>query len=264
MLAGKSMKLKPKFGIVVLMDALGARTMSIQSSAEYLNSIALLKREIQDLHQITLEEEGNPSVSDMFAKLKPRFFGDSILMTYQVRDGELLIEYLDKLVYTLNCFVPTAMELGVLFRGALSIGYYLEKQDVALGPAVTDAANWYEKADFIGIIATPSAAHHVKAAYAEEYSPDALDCPLAGFLVTYNVPLSDGGTLGTYALNWPDAMSAIHCKTYEQTPLPWFYDRVKEFSVPPGTETKYVNTEAFIRNSLALASAKKKGPPASG
>lgn len=258
------MKLKPKFGIVALMDALGARTMSIESSAEYLDSIALLKREIQDARQITLEEESDPSVSDMFAKLKPRFFGDSILMTYQVRDAKLLIDYLDKLVFILNCFVPTAMELGVLFRGALSIGYYLEKQDVALGPAVTDAANWYEKADFIGIIATPSASHYIKAACAEAFGPDALDCPLAGFLVTYDVPLSGGGTLRTYALNWPDAMSAVHCKTYEQAPLPWFYDRVKEFSVPPGTETKYANTEAFIRNGVALASAEKKGLPASG
>lgn len=258
------MSLKPKFGIVALMDALGARTMSIQSSEEYLESITFLKGKIQSIYQIALEASSDPSALDTLAELKPRFFGDSILMTYQVQDEELLIDYLRKLVATLNCFVPIAIERGILFRGAISIGCYLEKQNVALGPAVTDAANWYEKADFIGIIATPSASHHIKAAFTKKFDPDALDCPPGRFLVTYDVPLSDGETLGTYALNWPDAASVIYGAMSEQPLLPWFYDRIKNFSVPPGTETKYANTEAFIKNSLAQASAKKKDPPASG
>jgi len=260
------MKLKPKFGIVALMDALGARAMSIQRSAEYLDSIPLLKSQIQDAFQITRKKEGDSFISDVFAKLKPRFFGDSILMTYQVqdRDAELLMDSLDDLVFILNCFVPTAIDLGLLFRGALSIGYYLEKKDVALGPAVIDAAYWYDKADFIGVITTPHASHHIKATCAEEFGPDALDDPLARSLVPYDVPLSGGGMLRTYALNWPDVMLAVQCKTYKQEALPWFYDRVKELPVPPGTETKYANTEAFIRNGVALASAEKKGLPPSG
>lgn len=247
------MKLKPKFGIIALLDALGARTMSIQSSAEYLDNIAVLKREIKETLQITLDEEDGFSASDLFVNLKPRFFGDSILMTYEVRDEELLVDYLDRFLFILNCFIPTAMDLGILFRGALSIGHYLEKQNASLGPAVTDVANWYEKTDFIGVVATPAASHYIKAALAEEDAMDTADCPLGRYLVMYDVPLSGGGTLRTYALNWPDALLAVQCKISEQAALPWFYERVKEFPVPPGTQTKYANTEAFIRNGVALA-----------
>lgn len=243
--------------MVALLDALGARTMSIQSSADYLDSIALLKQEITDTLKITLEEEEEegPSAANVFAKLRPRFFGDSVLMTYEVQEEELMTEYLDKFLFILNCFVPTAMELGVLFRGALSIGRYIEKQDVALGPAVTDAANWYEKPDFIGVIATPAASHCIKAALAEDDAGDLSDFPLARYLVLYDVPISGGSTLRTYALNWVDALLAIHCKIHKQAPLPWFYQRVKDFPVPPGTETKYANTEDLIRNGVALRSA---------
>jgi len=260
-LAEKSIKIERKFGILALMDALGARTMNIEKSEKYLKGIASLEFAIQTTYHITQGEESDPSLLPV-KELKPRFFGDSILMTYQVQNPELLTKFLDKVIFTLNCFVPDAMELGILFRGALSIGYYLEEQDVALGPAVTDAANWYEKADFIGIILTPSASHHIKAGCAKERGPDALDCFLAGPLVSYDVPLSDGKTLETYALNWPHITSAVHGKMGKQPLLPWFYDQVKKFSIPLGTETKYANTEAFIRNSLALASARKKNPPA--
>ncbi len=45
---------------------------------------------------------------------------------------------------------------GVLLRGAVSVGEYVRSDNSILGPAVKEVADWYEKSEWMGVVATPS------------------------------------------------------------------------------------------------------------
>ncbi|MCX6565423.1 MAG: hypothetical protein NTW38_03210 [Candidatus Aminicenantes bacterium] len=97
------LKGKEKFGIVVLLDALGMRTSNIEDSMKYLIRIDRLRQVID----ITL------SRSDDFPKdlpdIKYRFFGDSILLTCEIPDMKLFKVYLNRISVTLNVLISLAL-----------------------------------------------------------------------------------------------------------------------------------------------------------
>jgi hypothetical protein len=47
-------------------------------------------------------------------------------------------------------------EFGLFFRGAISYGEYEQEESTFIGPAIDGVAGWYEVADWIGVILTPT------------------------------------------------------------------------------------------------------------
>jgi hypothetical protein len=243
--------LNTKFGIVAMVDALGSRTAGIDSSRNYLNAIRKLEAEITSLISVTLSsaEEKTAGMRDALEAFNPRFFGDTILCTYEVADKGHFHEFFARATFVLNALMCYALDLGVLFRGALSVGEYLESQSVALGPAVVDVASWYEMPEFIGVIVTPSTANYLKADFRNQYGEDQNPIPRA--IMKWDVPVKNSGTLGTFALNWPTLIrGGILGKDDKEDKLLWFYNRIKNIPVPFGTERKYHNTERFLALSI--------------
>ncbi len=54
-------------------------------------------------------------------------------------------------------FLIRGLERNILFRGATSLGEFQTKENIFIGPAVDEAASWYERSNWIGIIMSPSA-----------------------------------------------------------------------------------------------------------
>jgi len=162
------MRAKNEFGIVVFLDALGARTTDITVSRDYLIKVNSLKDRIllsKQLTGIAMAKTlgGSRSVQWIPARLKIRYFGDSILITYPLPSECSLRRQLYGTFIIINELVFHGLAMGILFRGAVSLGRYLEKQDILLGPAVTDAANWYDRSDMIGVMLTPATSHYLNA-----------------------------------------------------------------------------------------------------
>lgn len=253
------MRRKSKFGIIVLLDALGARNMSIESSQQYLDSVSHLRKEIHDALKITLniDRKEKRGAEILFNRLRPRFFGDSLLMTYEIVRERQINSYLARIGFILNTLIPAALEKGILFRGALSIGKFIENEDVVLGPAVTDAATWYDKLEMIGIIATPATTNYIKGARNMTLKDITTRTPVGmedEFLL-YDVPIKGAGTLSTFVANWPMTIQDIHADIQNTDPLLWYYQRVMNQSVPSGAENKYKNTEQFM---IAVVSQRNK------
>jgi hypothetical protein len=252
-------KIKSKFGIVVFLDALGARTTDIAVSESYLAKTANLKAEIinsKDIIRVVEEMSGETRIPWRPARLKYRLFGDSILITYSVTSGRALMPSLLNVIFIINSFVCASIKLGILFRGALSIGKYLETIDVMLGPAITDAANWYDQPDMIGVMLTPAATNRVRAEYKinSESTQYFVESPDSNLLL-YDVPISrrDGKSstpVRTYTANWPKLHIVAASPTEYKDALLWFYNRIRSLPVPLGTESKYSNTEAYIKKSV--------------
>jgi len=77
-------------------------------------------------------------------------------------------------------------------RGATSVGEFQLLDDMFVGPALDEAAGWYEKADWIGVHLTPSAAFSFKPG-------------LGSMWVEYKPPLTGAGGWRCPCVLWPFA-----------------------------------------------------------
>lgn len=89
--------------------------------------------------------------------------------------------------------VANALAVGLLIRGAINRGYFERRENIFLGPAIDEVASWYEFADWIGVIQTPSA-------YFASINP----CGDEFKMIEYDVPLKTKGKILTRCVNWTD------------------------------------------------------------
>lgn len=171
---------KKYFGIVVVMDALGAKSLTIEGAFEFLQlrdnlvlDLPLLYDAIQTemvKHLVDIDEAGDVSKESEgrfpFQPVKHEVltFGDSFILLYpcSVEEIALALKWVAEwCAHVMSC----AMEQKVFLRGAFSVGEYLyggSHSNTVLGPAVADAASWCEQADWIGVTVTPSAGYFLE------------------------------------------------------------------------------------------------------
>ena len=51
---------------------------------------------------------------------------------------------------------------GIYLRGVISFGEFYISNSIIIGPAVEEAAEWYEKSEWFGVYTTPSATYGLK------------------------------------------------------------------------------------------------------
>jgi hypothetical protein len=130
-------------------------------------------------------------------------FNDTILIVYQTEKPEKSVNLKDvqRFGELLRRFTVKSLEHGILFRGAIAIGrFYVDRDtNTVIGEAVTDAAVWYDCADWIGIIATPHGTLLIQSLIEQEHGD------IGRLMVDFPVPLKDGSVLSLKAVNWPKA-----------------------------------------------------------
>lgn len=250
--------MRAKFGLVALLDALGARSVSIETAGTYLENIDKMRSEIDACIDLMLNAdaelgivENSDEVKKAHYALNPRFFGDTILMTYEIQDTAEFPSLFTQLAFVLNSVIIAALERGILFRGAVSVGQYIEREHVALGPAIADAASWYNAPDMVGVLCSPRTTNYLKASFARELGVDSLETRPVRMARMYDVPLRTGDSLRTYILDWANQAALAHAVADKLHPLTWFYNAIGKLDVPRGTESKYSNTEAYFKHCLA-------------
>lgn len=134
------------FGIITFLDILGWKGIYSRKP----NAISILAHLIKDI------------------KFQQRQYRG------QINDITEIISISDTIVICTFCFayeVPTAIDIhgalcqwiipksineGIPVRGVISYGEIDRHENIFIGKAVDDAANWYEQADWIGVHVTPS------------------------------------------------------------------------------------------------------------
>lgn len=253
----------PTSGIVAILDALGTKGLWVREKPEaVLESRLALQTFIQghltDFQVASfesLESKGPPVLEEVH--VRAQFVSDSLIISMIPPVHSELNLLLASLAWKLASAFARAVESGVLYRGAVSIGDFYPSKDFLMGPAVDEAAEWYELADWAGIILTPGAESFVDRAI--DHIPGR---QIAG-IVPWEVPFKgskDGGrrTRRTWVINWPgclagkrDALerlflrqpvdpdtSSKHRATLDFFDA-WFDGRVSEAHdyIPPGTTT---------------------------
>lgn len=134
-------------GVVVFLDALGTKG----SWKEY--SPAALLRNWDELTSQT-KELLSKKTDDGSGTFSFYAFSDTFIILAKKNDIEELLLETAKIVKSL---FYNGITHGFYFRGCISIGQFFESQNMIIGPAVDEAAQYYEIPDWVGIFATPSA-----------------------------------------------------------------------------------------------------------
>jgi hypothetical protein len=178
---------EPLPGFVAVLDALGASTYSkdelerfLLARAQILSLVAKLAEE-----QIQIDPK----------HLKRFVFNDTVILAYV---PGVTYQAAWEFCHILRAIQSFFLERGIFFRGALSVGDFYkldEDTNTVMGPVVTDAAAWYERADWIGIYATPYATIFLKSLLEREHKN------IDFILLDYDVPLKDKGRMRLKAIN---------------------------------------------------------------
>ena len=137
---------------------------------------------------------------------------------------------------------------GTPFRGAFGVGdFYIGDTQTILGPAVIDAATWYESADWIGIQATPHASMFIQSLLDQSSSS------LEHVLIDYDVPLRDRSKRRLKAVNWPKGfyMNQLRPSGVGKT-RGLVLAALTKRRVPKDTESKHFNAVEFFDYVEAL------------
>jgi hypothetical protein len=182
-------------GIIAILDALGAATYSNREITQFLKSRELV------LGLLAKKANPNATSGDIDAQAVTTFtFNDTVLIVYRT-DSSPDLDNVEHFCVLLRKFMVDSLSQGILFRGTLSIGkfYVKDESNTVMGAAVTDAAAWYDSADWVGINATPYATMVIQGLI-ERHGGD-----IERVLVDYDVPFKDRPTMKLKAVNWPKA-----------------------------------------------------------
>jgi len=253
-------------GFVVLLDALGVRTMSGEDIARFMEQrrfvLSLLREILPALNRYRSEERlaQAAGVPDLMV------FGDTFAITWAAPSPHpyTFLRELQEFASAISYVVALAFISGLRLRGALAYGEFYFDTNVVVGPAVADAATWYEQAQWMGVIATPETETAIATALDDPtaLTPDPeenlgsiqdLLLPLRQdfvrmFLPSYAVPLRDGSTNAMMCVNWP---YSLFCLGPDITSLTgdhvstFFQRKLDAFTRPTSAESKYENTASF-------------------
>jgi hypothetical protein len=228
-------------GIIAILDALGAGSYEDADIERFIESreivLGLFNQKAEDI------------LGEIRASMITTFtFNDTILIALRTGSEEPRWKHISNFFTILRKFLVDSMAHGILFRGSIAIGtfYVNNETNTVMGQAVTDAATWYDKADWIGVHTTPRATLIVQRWLEHN------DGTKRQVMLDYDVPLKQGTTLRTKAVNWPKAffIGSITPGDGETKPKEKLLEFLTQHQIPWGTESKFRNTIAFFDHAV--------------
>lgn len=228
-----------KEGLVVLLDALGTKQKAADEGwptllTKWVGIVRLATR--QTGFSIIQFGDGGVNTSGInVIKVTPHVFGfsDTLLVAFEAAPPGGAV--LAACASFLRVLFVRAMRERLPLRGAAALGKFVIQDQVCLGPAVMNAAAWYERADWAGITLTPETAEVWK----EHRKNDWTSKPARAFIWNpVKVPASRSTIERSgenppilFALSWPPYLEEQGLRREELRRITWLafsgiYDRI--------------------------------------
>ncbi|MDD5239875.1 MAG: hypothetical protein PHS34_08455 [Candidatus Omnitrophica bacterium] len=230
---------KKKDGVILLIDMLGTkRIMERENPEKFMEDMRLFEDHLRKSIEKGVED------SRLFEKefsIQIHQFSDTYIIeaTSSNSIGALLV-----LLLRIQTFYAITFSSSRFFRGAISVGTYYTDNTRIIGPAINDAGEWYESAEWIGIHFTP------KTSYAIKKELLLKDNFLRHCVIEYNIPLKNNNEMKGYVWNWPQIsfintdiiISEDNINHYKRQIL----DTFSKHPIGKNEYLKYKNTLDFI------------------
>lgn len=220
------------YGIVYILDALGASFYSDEKIEQFLNAR-------KDINKILSKQAKHLDSNDKKSNVSTYTFGDTLIVVIPLDKSKPLIQSIQISFFMMQNYLFHSLEKGILYRGAFSIGNYIadEESNTVMGEAITDAASWYEKSEWMGLASTPKTNNIIE----YEYEYPGVHDPM--FVSYYPVPMKDKRKINLYTISW--AGRFFH-ENDKYNPKQYFLKLLKEHPIPLGTENKIINTKNYF------------------
>lgn len=205
-------KIEEKCGIVLILDALGVSKYNMEACREYLNKQNQLKLMINFVKKGIEHATKNGEYHDEehFINSQVFIFGDTIIICYPFDNLDITSNQFNRILgvsVDASVIMCWGLSEGILFRGCITVGNYLYDENSVMGPAIFDAVEWYEAANWFGVIVSPKSQlwiESVLSKYDKEYGKNEALYPT---LVLHEVPLSHFSNPSTekklWTVPWP-------------------------------------------------------------
>jgi hypothetical protein len=240
--------MQERTGFIAILDALGAATYSSAEIAQFLESRQTVLSLLGSKAEAVLGRVEASRVSTFT-------FNDTVVIAYEV-DHPPSLDDIGGFGTLLRHFEVKSIAHGILFRGAMAMGsfYADDPTNTIMGKAVTDAAAWYDKSDWIGIAATPQATLLIRG----QQNRGSKD--VEHVMIDYPVPMKDKTILSLRAVNWPKGFYVRGLRPLNdgEDPKAKCMELLARSGIPRGTEGKYFNTIAFFDHCIQHYKTQRK------
>jgi hypothetical protein len=238
-------------GLIAILDALGAANYTDAEISRFLESRGLVLK-------LLMRNANSKEISgDIDASRVTTFtFNDTVLIVYKT-EVPATLDDVNRFCLLLRKFSVDSLAKGILFRGSVAVGtfYVDDATNTVMGPAVTDAAAWYDSADWVGIHATPHATLAIQQLVEERRGA------LEHVLIDYPVPMKVSSPVVVKAINWPKVflLPKLAPPDGPQDPRAKCLRLLTKHRFPKGSESKHFNAVAFFDHCFGLWKKAKKG-----
>lgn len=232
-MAGPDQTIQSDFGVVALLDALGTKGLLSRSAPDGL--LETWQTLLAVLERLCNEVAASEATDDCSFLA----FSDTILINIIPTSEADQPGCLSLLHTLLQRFMWSGVLAGVYFRGAVSAGRFIQSPFRVLGESLEEAAEWYEQANWMGVMATPSAKHLIEQMVLEGWDMEAS-------FIQYEVPLRNNRLYDTWAVNRPNyADDEARSKDTSGKAKLLRSFRTYSGAISPAIADKYANTLAF-------------------
>lgn len=237
-------------GLAAVVDVLGTKLLSLEDAQRFVgfrNAVTDYTLNELDMYKTVLGIE----------RLKSFTIGDTMVYTFETGAPPSALD-VGAFCHFLRIVVSYSIRAGFPVRGAFAIGQFFKVDDrTVLGPAVADAASWYERADWIGVHATPHSSLKIQELLEGQSGL------LEHVLSPYPVPMKDRSSPSLYAINWPKSFYVRPVRTDPpQGARSKVLAALTQRDMPVGTEPKYWNALAFFDRVVASQALNEKAADA--
>ena len=235
-----------EFGAVILLDALGTKGIyGSEDGTEYVKKLFKIHSENQ--------KEIRRAEKRLGIKLMNySYFSDTVIIVLKM-DGNMAPRSIGYNLIPLGRFCDALFSgfflRNIMVRGCISVGRYISHKGVIVGPAIDDAAAYYEKSDYIGLYCTPSTSLLLESGYWGHldfpWRDDEDGHELMNYWYKYPVPLKGGSNIIVYTVNWP--FTIFRTSIEKGLDMHTFVlEQLAHKPIPPEAVSKFRNTEAYI------------------
>ena len=230
-------------GFIVILDALGTQGIwAVDNPQHVLNRRLRLKDFINasfvNFKVTTSLGKDSKTTSRKMGdvRLHVQFLSDTVIVSIVPSSNVDKMVLLADIASLVGPLFTEAIRDGVLYRGAISAGKFYSSEDILIGPAVDEAADWAYRGDWAGIMLTPSAHRIVRETVANHKQH------VFG-LVHWDVPVKSASGQssilpGSFVVAWPLWAQRIRSELDSLFLRP---------PVPLDVEIKHRNTIRFYR-----------------
>lgn len=222
-----------------MLDALGTKGVWKGSNfASFMEEWSLLTNLIRDRLEKFDKKEGIET--SFFA------FSDTIIIAFKGSNTEKILS--EAAVFS-SAMVSYGIIVGIYLRGCISIGKIYEYENMIIGPAIDEAAENYQKSNWIGVHVTSSAYSALLRILNKNNQV------IPGLFFKYNVPTKTG-TTNTWAITLIDELEESEKKqSGVDTLINFIHNKMEKSDDVEGLE-KWKNTLEFMLHVESLRKTK--------